>query len=134
MIRRLCRTCHLSVCLAHPATLPTAPSAQGKLHNLVSQSPTGVFSVFAPVPLPACQHCKFSLSSVATSSVTLSLISLGRCPSSLFQVPTALCKCLHESTLLYCTFFFFLHVCFYFETVSSVKAEIASFLPHGPRA
>lgn len=71
-----------------------------------SKCPLGL-CVFAPVIPFACLSTQQipgywpSLSSLATSSVKLSLISPGRC-SSLFQVPTALCKYLHGSTLLYC--------------------------------
>lgn len=71
-----------------------------------SKCPLGL-CVFAPVIPFAClstwQLPRYwsSLSSVATSSLKLFLISPGRC-SSLFQVPTAFCKYLHGSTLLYC--------------------------------
>lgn len=88
MIRRLCRTWHLPVCLTHPATLPTAPLAQGKLHNLIPQSPTVVFSVFVPVVPFAC------LSTLQIESQLRGyllcdavLISLGKCPSPSSKFP-----------------------------------------------
>lgn len=50
----------------------------------------------------------------------------------LFQVPTALCKYLCGSTLLYCIVNF-LHVCVFYDTVCTMKAEISSLHPNVPR-
>lgn len=81
------------------------------------------------LPLPAWLHGNFwSLvkSQLSATSSVMHCFSRQMFFSS-FQVPTTLCKYLCGSTLLYCIVHFS-DVCFYYYTVSTMKAEIACFV------